>query len=278
MMATWLNPATRSWCRWSRGPLSLRARQRHSRQYRRSLQAGGVALRERHAHLDAAPERLEVAGLLALRAALRRAPSRPGGCTPASSARTRCSTRSVTGPGPTPASYRAATSARRREPGCDGGGEVVGDHVVARLRRRREEIADVGERVAERAQLPVEHREHGAVLVDDAVPEPQVAVHDAALVLLRDALGQELVDLLDAGQVVRLRLLVLPVPSAELAADVVVLLREVAESDRVDVDRVERDVRVDDALARVAARRPRRACATAVPTSLSTMPSTYSIT
>ena len=148
-----------------------------------------------------------------------------------------------------------------REPRRDRGGVVVGDHVVARLRRRREEIADVGERVAERAQLPVEHREHGAVHVDDAVPEPQVAVHDGALALLRDALGQELVHLLDAGQVARLRLLVLAVPAAELAADVVVLLREVAQSDGVDVDRVQRDVRVDDRCRSRAGARPRRACA-----------------
>ena len=66
---------------------------------------------------------------------------------------------------------------------------------------------------------------------------------------------EELVDLLDPGKVVRLRLLVLAVPTAELATDVVVLLREIAESDGVDVDRVQCHVRVHDALARVSPRR-----------------------
>ena len=89
---------------------------------------------------------------------------------------------------------------------------------------------------------------------------------------------QELVDLLDPGQVVRLRLLVLAVPAAELATDVVVLLREVAEADGVDVDRVQRDVRVDDACSLACRRAASSSVCSAVPMSLSTMPSTYSIT
>ena len=55
------------------------------------------------------------------------------------------------------------------------------------------EIADVGERVAEGADLPVEHRLHRTSLVDDRVAEPEVAVHDAALALLGDLGGEPIV-------------------------------------------------------------------------------------
>ena len=53
-------------------------------------------------------------------------------------------------------------------------------HAAVRLAVRREQVADVGARVADRAHLPVEHRGDPRRLVgrDHHVPEPVVAVHD----------------------------------------------------------------------------------------------------
>ena len=46
---------------------------------------------------------------------------------------------------------------------------------------------DVGQRIAERADLPVEHGEDVAVVADHAVVEPVVAVDDGRRALFRDA-------------------------------------------------------------------------------------------
>ena len=56
-------------------------------------------------------------------------------------------------------------------------------------------------------------------------------------------------DLVDDRQVAGLRLLPLPLPAVKLAGDVVLLLAQVAEPRRIDVDGVDVDQGVGDALA-----------------------------
>ena len=129
-----------------------------------------------------------------------------------------------------------------------------------------------------RADLPVEHREDLAADVDDAVPEAEVAVDDRALGLLRDVRREHLVHAVDHRELTRLRRLELRVPPLELTADELVASREVAEPDRIDVDRVQLHERVDQRIAgvrpgRLVELRRRRSSM-----SLSTMPATYDIT
>ena len=112
----------------------------------------------------------------------------------------------------------------------------------------------VGERVAERADLPVEHRDHVAVGVGHAVVEPVVAVNDGGGALLRDLGEQRVVDLVDQRQLTGLRLLPLPVPALQLPLDVVLLLAEVTQADSVGVDGMDLGHRVGDGAAGVAAR------------------------
>ena len=109
---------------------------------------------------------------------------------------------------------------------------------------------DVGQRVAERADLPVEHRDDVAVVADHAVVEPVVAVDDAGRALLGDARPA-------GGRGPRrppgssrvLRLLPLAVPTPELAGDVALVAAEVAQPDGVEVDGVDGGQGVDERLA-----------------------------
>src|SRR5438270_334817 len=79
------------------------------------------------------------------------------------------------------------------------------------LRPRGHDIPDVGERVAERADLPVEHRSHLSLVAHDAVPEPEVTVHDGGLALLGDAVREQRVRACDGLVVTRAAVLVLRV-------------------------------------------------------------------
>ena len=67
--------------------------------------------------------------------------------------------------------------------------------------------------------------------------------------LLGDALDEPAVDLVDHLELACLRLLPLAVPALQLALDVGLLAAELAEADRVGVDGVDLDQRVDDPLA-----------------------------
>ena len=120
---------------------------------------------------------------------------------------------------------------------------------VALLAPVDEQQADVGERVAERAELPVDDRGDLAGIVEDHVVEAVVAVDDRRRSLLGDALGELVVDLLDERDLARLRALPLPLPALQLAPDVVLLLAELAEPDLVGDRAVDLDQRVDDPLA-----------------------------
>ena len=79
-----------------------------------------------------------------------------------------------------------------------------------------------------------------AAVVDDAVAETKVAVHHRALGLRRDACREQLVHTIDGRDLAGLRRLELRVPPLELARHQLVASREVAETDGVDVDRVQR--------------------------------------
>ena len=116
------------------------------------------------------------------------------------------------------------------------------------------EVPDVGERVAERAQLPVEHGgDPPDRRVGQAVAEPVIAVGDRDPLLLRHACGEPLGHLLDRRQVPRLGALPLGGPSLELPLDVAAAPGEVAEADGVDVDGVEVGQHVDQVGAGLAA-------------------------
>ncbi len=69
--------------------------------------------------------------------------------------------------------------------------------------------------------------------VEDHVVEAVVAVDDRRRPLLGDPRREAAVDVVDQLQLARLRLLPLAVPALELARDVVLLLSQLAESDRV---------------------------------------------
>ena len=74
--------------------------------------------------------------------------------------------------------------------------------VVARLAPVREQRSEVGERVAERAHLPVEHGEDAARRrrVKDRVVEPVVAVHDRRGALRGQRADERVAQLVERGQ------------------------------------------------------------------------------
>ena len=94
-----------------------------------------------------------------------------------------------------------------------------------------------------------------ASAAEHAVVEPVVAVDDRGRALLGDLARERVVGLVHRGQVesagyLGVGPLELAVPALQLALDVRLLLAEVAEPDRVDVDGVDRGEHVDDRLAR----------------------------
>ncbi len=108
------------------------------------------------------------------------------------------------------------------------------------------DVADVGERVAQRAQLPVEHGVDPAPGdIGEHVAEPIVAVSDRHALLIGEPLGQAPCHLLDRRQFPRLRALPLGAPAFHLPLDVPLTLRQIAEADGVDVDVVEVGEHVD---------------------------------
>ena len=111
------------------------------------------------------------------------------------------------------------------------------------------EVAEIGERVAERAQLPVEHGDDAARLdVGDAVAEAVVAVRDRNALLHRHVGRQMRRHRVDRRQLARLRLLPLRRPALDLPLDVALAPGEVAEADRVDVGRVQLGEHVDEVI------------------------------
>ena len=86
---------------------------------------------------------------------------------------------------------------------------------------------EVGERIAERADLPVEHGDHVAVVVDHAVVEAVVAVHDRGRALLGDAArAARRARGRPPGSSRVLPLVPLAVPALQLAGDVALVAAE----------------------------------------------------
>src|ERR1019366_9615413 len=82
---------------------------------------------------------------------------------------------------------------------------------------------EIGERVAESADLPIQDGQHVALVVQDGVVQPVVPVDDGHTLLLGDLCGQQLVDPVDDGGprlAVDGRLGGLPVAPLELAGGV----------------------------------------------------------
>ena len=78
-------------------------------------------------------------------------------------------------------------------------------------------------------------------------------MHDARWPLLGNAVGEPLVHRIDQRQLARLGLLPLPVPPLELTLDVGLLLAEIVEADRLEVNGMEVSKHVGQVLARDAA-------------------------
>ncbi len=129
---------------------------------------------------------------------------------------------------------------------CDGDAErrevEAGD--AAKAGRRdvpaHQVVREVGERMADRRQLPVEDREDARLgRMEDQVVEPVVAVDDRACapssagMCCRQPVDQPV----HRVDVLGLRRLVLLAPAADLAREIVARLAEVLEPDRAIVDR-----------------------------------------
>ena len=147
------------------------------------------------------------------------------------------------------------------KPGRERGVVVVGAQRVAGFGPGGEHVPDVGARVAERADLPVEHRaDRRRAASTMQLPRRKSPCTTVLSVCGGMRRGEQLVHAVDGRHVARLRRLELRVPPLELTARRSSSRRgEVAEPDRVDVDRVQRDERVDERLARCGRARRRRA-------------------
>ena len=77
---------------------------------------------------------------------------------------------------------------------CRGHLRPVGDH-----------HPDVGQRVADGAELPVEYGPHGPVSADERVAEVVVAVHECLLALVRQSCLEKLCELVDQRELAGLR-------------------------------------------------------------------------
>ena len=95
-----------------------------------------------------------------------------------------------------------------------------------------QQIGEVGQRVAERAQLPVQHGDHARLCwVNDHVVEPVVAMHHAGAVLGREGLGQPVDQLFHLRKMGGFRGLILLGPAVDLTAHIVAGLAVVAKAD-----------------------------------------------
>src|SRR5439155_1219420 len=100
-------------------------------------------------------------------------------------------------------------------------------------------VREIGQRVAERRELPVEHRGDARLArVNDDVAEPEVAVHERGLVPGRDVLGHPRDQALHRVDLLRLGGAVLLGPPVDLAREVVPGPPEVGEAEGSPVHRV----------------------------------------
>ena len=136
-------------------------------------------------------------------------------------------------------------------------GRIVGaSSAGSRVGPVHAEVSDVGERVPEGAELPVEHGvDAPGDGVGQAVPEAKVAVGDDRVALGGDASGEPVGDLVDRRELPGLGVGPLSPPAAQLALDVAIALGEIAQPDLVDVHVVQVGERVDEDFARPPPRR-----------------------
>src|SRR5437870_13646452 len=99
-----------------------------------------------------------------------------------------------------------------------------------------QQVADVGERIAERGDLPVEDGGDLCIEPGDAIAEAVVAVYDARRTLIGDALRQLVVHLVEERELARLRRVPLRVPPLQLSCDVSLFAADVTEAGVVYVD------------------------------------------
>jgi hypothetical protein len=110
-----------------------------------------------------------------------------------------------------------------------------------------QQVAEIGQRIAERRQLPVEHRADAAVPGEDQVVEAVIAVDHAGALLLRHGAGQPRDQALDILQPPVLGGAVLAGPAVDLPGEVVAGPAVIAEPRRLRVDGVEARQRGDHA-------------------------------
>src|SRR4051794_28924126 len=135
----------------------------------------------------------------------------------------------------------------------------AGDRVELELAQRRvvavdpqrAQVADVGERGADRAHLPVEDRGEARrrLVRVDRVAQAKVAVDDRGVLLIGQVVAQPGADGLDLGDVARLVVLPQPGEAPQLALEVAGRLAEALQPAGLPVDRVDLDERVDELLA-----------------------------
>ncbi len=104
-------------------------------------------------------------------------------------------------------------------------------------------VAEVGQRMAQRGQLPVEDGQHARLArVEDQVVEPVVAVHDAGDLfrLVRHVLRQPVDQAVHGRDRLGLRQFVLLAPALDLAREVVARLAVVGQADGGVVHAVQR--------------------------------------
>ena len=138
----------------------------------------------------------------------------------------------------------------RRGDGCDDPRRR--QHVRVRLLApEREQRSEVGERVAERAHLPVEDRDDpaGPRGMQDGVVEPVVAVHDRVLTLLGEPSAQFVAQRVERGQVLHPRRLPLLGPATQLAFHEAGGPAELRQADARRVEAVQVRENVDEDLA-----------------------------
>jgi len=114
--------------------------------------------------------------------------------------------------------------------------------------------AEIGQGIAQGADLPVEDGGHGAIIGDHAVVEAVVAVNQTSWALIGNHGRQQLMGSIDSGQIAGALLIPLAVPTFELAGDITLMSTEIGESDPVDIDPVNRSHGVDQRAARSGAR------------------------
>ena len=154
---------------------------------------------------------------------------------------------------------RHALGLRRNPQGREVLSEQAGDG-ECRHAPGQQVVAEIGERVADGGQLPVEDRDDARLgRVEDQVVDAEVAVDDGCFLAGREVCRQPLdqpVHRLDPAGVRILQ--VLPRPAADLPGEVVPRLAEVREADRAVVHGVQRGERADRGLVVASPRVPRQ--------------------